>query len=90
MKTEPAVTVGAIVAIVVAAINTMQAFGVPITPAQEDALAKLVTAVLEFLVVMGGFVVVRQFVYSRASVARLTGRDDPAVPAAPEIASRSG
>lgn len=79
MKTEPAVVVGAIVAIVVALINTMQAFGVPVTPSQEDELVKLVSALLEFLVVMGGFVIVRQFVYSRASVQTLTGETDPVV-----------
>ncbi|MGH2616566.1 MAG: hypothetical protein ACRDJC_15100 [Thermomicrobiales bacterium] len=88
MKTEPAVVVGAIVAIIVALINTMQAFGVPVTPAQEDELVKLISAVLEFLIVMGGFIVVRQFVYSRASVAKLTGVDEPIVPAAPLAAGR--
>lgn len=45
MKNEPALTVGAITALVTAAIGALVAFGVDVTPDQRDAILGLVVAI---------------------------------------------
>lgn len=64
--------------LVAAGIALAIAFGAPVTPEQRDALLGFVAAFIALLI--GAGVVARANVYSRASVEKLTGHEDPPVP----------
>jgi hypothetical protein len=71
-RAEPAMITGATTSVILLLV----AFGVPISEDQKVAVIGVVSAVLTLL----GAIVVRQNVYSPASVEKLTGVDMPAVP----------
>jgi uncharacterized membrane protein len=83
MKTEPLFTVGMITGVIVAIIGLLRAFGIEVSSDQENAIVQFITSSWEVVIVVGGFLVARNFVWSAASVEKLTGRDNPVVPEVP-------
>ena len=69
---EPALITGLVTSVIVLAV----AFGAPIGEDQKTAILGVVAALLSFL----GSLVIRENVYSPASVEKLTGEDHPEVP----------
>jgi len=82
-----ALTGGAIVAVVVAIIGLLRAYGFDVTEGQQGAWVSFLESPAGDLIVLVVTIVtsffVRANVYSRVSVAKLTGQNDPVVPASP-------
>lgn len=70
----------ALSATILAVIQLLRAYGQQITPEQEEAWVGIVSSpLLDMAALVIGWVYARRNVYSRDSVARLTGVDDPEV-----------
>jgi hypothetical protein len=83
MKTEPLLSVGLIVGLAVALIGVLRAYGFGVSVDQENAIVNLITHGWEVIIVVGGFFFARNFVWTQASVEKLTGQDNPVVPEVP-------
>jgi cadmium resistance protein CadD (predicted permease) len=66
MRNQPLLTAGVIGSVVVALINLLFAFGVPITPEQSQAIIGFVGVIAPIAVALIG----RQFVYGPETVKR--------------------
>ncbi len=74
MKTEPSL----IVSIVAALLTLTAAFGFPVTDVQREAILQFMLVVGP--VIIGGGVIIRQVVWSKASVERIVeGQADPKI-----------
>jgi hypothetical protein len=70
----------ALSAAILAVIQLLRAYGQQITPEQQEAWVGIVSSpLLEIAALMVGWVYARMNVYSRDSVAKLTGVEDPKV-----------
>ncbi len=83
MRTEPLLSAGLVTSLAVAIIGMMRAFGVGVSLEQEGAVIEFLKAGFEVVIVLGGFLFARNFVWSADSVERLTGKTDPVVPSVP-------
>ncbi len=83
MKTEPLLSAGLVTSLAVAIIGLMRAFGFGVSIEQEGAVIEFLKAGFEVVIVLGGFVFARNFVYSQSSVEKLTGQSEPIVPSVP-------
>lgn len=83
----------AVIAVVIAVIGLLRAYGHDVTPGQEDAwLAFLNSPVGELIalaVTLAAGYVMRSNVYSRLSVLNITGRVDPPVLPEPPVPTGS-
>ena len=66
MKTEPAVLISTITALFTAAIGCAIAFGIDISKEQQDAMLKMLGAMVSVLLILGP--VIRTFVFSPRTV----------------------
>jgi len=81
VKHEAVLSGAAISAIILAIIQFLRAYGHSISKEQEEAWIALVNSpLLEGLALAAGYIFARMNVYSRASVEKLTGVEDPPVP----------
>jgi len=81
VKKEGVFSGAAISAVLLALIQLLRAYGHQVTPEQEAAWVAIVNSpLLDLAALVIGWVYARMNVYSRDSVAKLTGGDDPVVP----------
>ena len=81
VKQEGVFSGAALSAAILAVIQLLRAYGHQITPEQEEAWVGIVQSpLLDMAALVIGWVYARMNVYSRASVAKLTGIEDPTVP----------
>ncbi len=80
IKQEGVFSGAALSAAILAIIQLLRAYGHQITPEQEEAWAGIVQSpLLDMAALLIGWLYARRNVYSRASVAKLTGVEDPRV-----------
>ena len=81
VKHEGVFSGAALSAAILAVIQLLRAYGHHITPEQEDAWVAIVQSpLLDMIALLIGWLYARRNVYSRDSVAKLTGIEDPRVP----------
>jgi hypothetical protein len=81
IKQEGVFSGAALSAAILAVIQLLRAYGHQITPEQQEAWVSVVNSpLLEIAALVIGWLYARMNVYSRESVARLTGIEDPRVP----------
>lgn len=90
-KHEGVFTGAALSAAILAVIQLLRAYGHAITPEQEEAWVGIVSSpLLDMAALLIGWLYARANVYSRASVEKLTGIEDPPVPRAVSSPSETG
>jgi hypothetical protein len=81
LKQEGVFSGAALSAAILSIIQLLRAYGHQITPEQQEAWVGIVSSpLLDMAALLIGWVYARMNVYSRASVARLTGLENPKVP----------
>jgi hypothetical protein len=81
VKHEGVFSGAALSAVILALIQLLRAYGHHITPEQEEAWVAIVQSpLLDMAALLVGWLYARRNVYSRDSVAKLTGLEDPNVP----------
>jgi hypothetical protein len=81
IKREGVFSGAALSAAILAVIQLLRAYGHQITPEQQEAWVGIVNSpLLEIAALLIGWLYARMNVYSRDSVAKLTGIEDPRAP----------
>jgi hypothetical protein len=81
LKQEGVFSGAALSAAILAIIQLLRAYGHQITPEQQEAWVGIVNSpFLDMAALLIGWLYARMNVYSRDSVAKLTGVEDPRVP----------
>jgi hypothetical protein len=81
IKHEGVFSGAALSAAILAIIQLLRAYGHQITPEQQEAWVAIVNSpLLDITALLIGWLYARMNVYSRSSVAKLTGLEDPRVP----------